>query len=96
MYILLFFCYYDAHILLNSDNLLFLFVACDPGKLDITVPKLATVYTNHVIISRVYVLLVDVHVGIQAVTVVQVCDTHNLFKYAHTLIFDKQVKYVDR
>ena len=47
--------------------------------LDRTVRKLATVSTNPVILSRVYVLMVDVHVGIQAVTVVQVCTTHDLF-----------------
>ena len=39
--------------------------------LDKTVPILATVSTNHVIILRVYVLLVDANVGIQAVTVAQ-------------------------
>ena len=95
MYILLFFVTM-IHILLNSDNLLLLFAACDPGKLDITVPKLATVYIYQPCDHITGVCPPGGCTRGYTSSTVQVCDTHNLFKHAHTLIFDKQVKYVDR
>ena len=78
----------------NTDRRSVIYHA-NQDNLDITVPKLATVSTNHVILLRVNVLLVDVNVGIQAVTVVQNVPVVTMDLIVKTSVINATVLYVN-